>query len=305
MNYTLHQLRVFLAVVDHTSVTKAADALHLTQPAVSIQLKKLQDQFPLPLIEVIGRKVHVTSFGKEIAEGARHILDEVEAIDYRTQQYQGKLAGKLSISVVSTGKYVMPYYLSDFVNAHPGIDFSMDVTNKLTVVSHLEQNSVDFALVSVLPEQLSLERLSLLPNSLHLVAGTVRERSRKGPVELIFKEQPLLFREQGSATRNAMEQFILQHDLPIYKRIELTSNEALKQAIIAGLGYSIMPMIGIRNAVERGDIAIIDYPQLPIITEWNLVWLKAKKLTPVATAFIDFLKAEKQRITTAQFSWTM
>lgn len=303
MKYTLHQLEVFLEIVDKESITKAAESLFLTQPAVSIQLKKFQDQFPIPLIEIIGRKVYVTTFGREIAQAGRKILEEISAIEHKTNQYQGKLAGELTISVVSTGKYLMPYYLSHFVNTHPGIDFSMDVTNKLKVVEDLEENRVDFALVSVLPEHLSLERLPLIKNSLYLVAGTEREESRKGNKALIFKEQPLLFRERGSATRNAMETFMQSIHAPTRKKIVLTSNEALKQAVIAGLGYSIMPMIGIRNAVDQGDITVIPYKGLPIHTQWNLVWLKRKKLSPVALAFIDYLNQEKEAIKAKYFDW--
>jgi DNA-binding transcriptional LysR family regulator len=118
MNYTLHQLKVFVQIVTKESVTKAAESLFLTQPAVSIQLKKFQDQFPLPLTEIIGRKLYVTDFGREIAITAHKILDEVATIDHKTKVYQGKLAGKLKISIVSTGKYVMPYYISSFVNKH-------------------------------------------------------------------------------------------------------------------------------------------------------------------------------------------
>ncbi|MCK8521306.1 LysR family transcriptional regulator [Aquimarina sp. D1M17] len=303
MNYTLHQLQIFLEIVDKGSITKASESLFLTQPAVSIQLKKFQDQFPLPLTEIVGRKLYVTPFGNEIAEAAHKILDEVSAIEHKVNQYQGKLAGKLSISVVSTGKYVMPYYLSEFVNAHPSIDFKMDVTNKLKVVEDLEENRVDFALVSVLPEHLNLEKLPLLTNSLYLVGGTEREKNREGKKELIFTEQPLLYREHGSATRNAMEAFIEGKNLPVKKKIELTSNEALKQAVIAGLGYSIMPMIGIKNALNYGDITIIPFKGLPIKTQWNLVWLKRKKLSPVAQAFVDYLHTEKDNITSKYFSW--
>ena len=303
MNYTLHQLQIFLEIVDKGSITKASEALFLTQPAVSMQLKKFQEQFPLALTEVIGRKLYITDFGRDIAEAAEKIINEVEAIDHKIDLYQGKLVGKLSISVVSTGKYVMPYYLSDFVNAHTGIDFTMDVTNKLKVVEDLEQNRVDFALVSVLPEHLQLSRLPLLRNSLHLVGGSIRERSRKGKKDQIFTDQPLLFRENGSATRNAMEGFIKGKNFRSNKRIELTSNEALKQAVIAGLGYSIMPMIGIRNAVDKGDITVIPYKGLPIKTQWNLVWLKNKKLSMVAQAFVEYLENEKDNIKKRYFDW--
>ena len=303
MNYTLHQLQIFLEIVDKGSITKASEALFLTQPAVSMQLKKFQEQFPLALTEVIGRKLYITDFGREIAVAAQKIINEVEAIDHKIDLYQGKLAGKLSVSVVSTGKYVMPYYLSDFVNAHTGIDFTMDVTNKLKVVEDLEQNRVDFALVSVLPQHLQLSKLPLLQNSLHLVGGTVREQSRTGKKDLIFTNQPLLFRENGSATRNAMETFIQGKNFRSNKRIELTSNEALKQAVIAGLGYSIMPMIGIRNAVDQGDITVIPYKGLPIKTQWNLVWLKNKKLSKVAQAFVEYLENEKDNIKKRYFDW--
>jgi DNA-binding transcriptional LysR family regulator len=305
MHYTLHQLQIFLQIVEKRSITKASEALFLTQPAVSIQLKKFQDQFPIPLTEVIGRQLYVTDFGDEIASVARRILEEVQVIDYKTNQYQGKLAGKLKLSIVSTGKYVMPYFLSGFLNEHTGVEFSMDVTNKKTVIQDLEQNKVDFALVSVLPDHLDLNTLPLMKNELYLVGSSDREKNRKGKKELIFSEEPLLYREQGSATRNAMENFIQGKNLMTNKKIELTSNEALKQAVIAGIGYSIMPMIGIRNAVEKGEINVIPYKGLPIQTQWNLIWLKKKKLSPAAVAFKEYILENKDQITEKYFDWVV
>ncbi|MFT7119356.1 MAG: DNA-binding transcriptional LysR family regulator [Flavobacteriales bacterium] len=305
MHYTLHQLQIFLQIVEKRSITKASEALFLTQPAVSIQLKKFQDQFPIPLTEVIGRQLYVTDFGDEIASVARRILEEVQVIDYKTNQYQGKLAGKLKLSIVSTGKYVMPYFLSGFLNEHTGVEFSMDVTNKKTVIQDLEQNKVDFALVSVLPDHLDLNTLPLMKNELYLVGSSDREKNRKGKKELIFSEEPLLYREQGSATRNAMENFIQGKNLMANKKIELTSNEALKQAVIAGIGYSIMPMIGIRNAVEKGEINVIPYKGLPIQTQWNLIWLKKKKLSPAAVAFKEYILENKDQITAKYFDWVV
>lgn len=305
MHYTLHQLQIFLQIVEKRSITKASEALFLTQPAVSIQLKKFQDQFPIPLTEVIGRQLYVTDFGDEIASVAQRILEEVQVIDYKTNQYQGKLAGKLKLSIVSTGKYVMPYFLSGFLNEHTGVEFSMDVTNKKTVIQDLEQNKVDFALVSVLPDHLDLDTLPLMKNELYLVGSSDREKNRKGKKELIFSEEPLLYREQGSATRNAMENFIQGKNLLANKKIELTSNEALKQAVIAGIGYSIMPMIGIRNAVEKGEINVIPYKGLPIQTQWNLIWLKKKKLSPAAVAFKEYILENKDQITAKYFDWVV
>ncbi|MDB4655432.1 LysR family transcriptional regulator [Flavobacteriales bacterium] len=303
MNYTLHQLKVFLKVAEHESITRASEALFLTQPAVSIQLKKLQEQFTIPLTEVVGRQLYVTDFGKEIAIAAERILDEVDAINYKTIQYKNQLGGRLKISVASTGKYVMPYFLSDFMGQHKGVDLIMDVTNKTFVVKSLEQNEVDFALVSVIPDQLKTDSLPLLKNKLFLVGSPKLKEQGKITKKQIFQNFPLLFREPGSATRNAMEEFIRVNDLPILKKVELTSNEAVKQAVIAGLGYTVMPLIGIKNELANGDIEIIPYKGLPITTQWNLIWLKSKKLSPVATAFLDYLREEKARITQNTFGW--
>ena len=142
MNYTLNQLQVFLKVVQLSSVTKAAEELNLTQPAVSIQLKNFQDQFEIPLTEVVGRRIYITEFGREIAQSAEQILDQVYAINNKTRAYQGQLFGLLKISVVSTGKYIIPYFLSDFVTDNPGIDLKIDVTNRLSVLESMERNDV-------------------------------------------------------------------------------------------------------------------------------------------------------------------
>lgn len=303
MNYTLHQLQIFLKITQLKSITKASEALFLSQPAVSIQLKKFQDQFSIPLTEVVGRQLYVTDFGWEIAEAAEKILNEVQAINYKTMSFQGQVAGRLKISVVSTGKYVMPYFLSDFTNANEGVDLIMDVTNKTSVVKSLENNEVDFSLVSVIPDQLNLNRVELMENKLYLVGGTKEKFDKKVKAKDVFESYPMLYREDGSATRNAMETFIASHNISTSKHMELTSNEALKQAIIAGLGYSIMPLIGIKNELKNGDLKIIPYKGLPIITNWNLVWQKSKNLSPVAVAFLDFINNEKQRIINENFSW--
>ena len=167
MNYTLNQLQIFLKIVQTRSVTKAAEELHLTQPAVSIQLKNFQEQFQIPLTEVVSRRIYITDFGMEIAETAENIINLVYAINYKTMAYKGQLIGKLKLSVVSTGKYVMPYFLTDFMKLHNGIELLMDVTNKSKVLESLENNEVDFALVSILPTSLNIEKLDLLQNKLY------------------------------------------------------------------------------------------------------------------------------------------
>lgn len=303
MHYTLNQLQIFLKISEFESITRASEELHLTQPAVSIQLKKFQEQFTIPLTEVVGRKLYITDFGKEIAEAAETILNAVEALNYKTEAYKGQLTGRLKISVVSTGKYVMPYFLSEFMSENKAVDLVMDVTNKTRVVESLEKNEVDFAMVSVIPDGMKVNRIQLMQNKLYLVGGTRFKHDNKDMKKSIFTENRLIYRENGSATRMAMENFIQKNKLPTYKKMELTSNEALKQAVIAGLGYSIMPLIGIKNELRNKDLEIIPYRDLPIITNWNLIWLESKNLSPTALAYLEFVEREKDRIIKETFSW--
>ncbi|MFZ6023631.1 MAG: LysR family transcriptional regulator [Bacteroidota bacterium] len=296
MNYTLHQLQVFLKVVQTQSVTKAAEELHLTQPAVSIQLKNLQDQFEIPITEVIGRKLYITDFGKEIALAAETILNKVNAINYKTLAYKGQLSGRLKISVVSTGKYVMPYFLTGFMKQHTGVDLIMDVTNKARVIESLDRNEVDFSLVSIIPDTIKVNRIELLPNKLYLVGVRNSRIPSQGNIKKLFEELPLIFRETGSGTRQTMEKFIEKKHLTFRKKMELTSNEAVKQAVLAGLGYSIMPLIGIKNELKNGDMKIIPVKGLPIKTAWQLIWLKGKKLSPIASSFLEYITKEKTSV---------
>jgi DNA-binding transcriptional LysR family regulator len=303
MNYTLNQLQIFLKVVKTQSVTKASNELHLTQPAVSIQLKNFQDQFEIPLTEVIGRKLYITDFGREIAAAAEKIIDQVYAINYKTMAYKGQLTGRLKISVVSTGKYVMPYFLSEFIKNNSGVELFMDVTNKSKVLESLENNEVDFALVSIIPTKLNIQKLELLQNKLFLVGKTETKLKKVFNTKEIFKDLPLIFREKGSGTRQTMESFIERNGISVLKKMELTSNEAVKQALLAGLGYSIMPLIGIKSELQNGDLQIIPVKGLPIETTWSLIWLKEKNHSPVSQMLLEYLKENKESITQDKFSW--
>jgi DNA-binding transcriptional LysR family regulator len=303
MNFTIHQLRVFVKVAELESITQAAEQLHLTQPAVSIQLKNFQEQFDVPLTEVVGRKLYVTDFGKEIVASAYRILNELDAIKDQTNRYKGLLSGKLVVSSVSTGKYVAPYFLSDFVKAHEGVHLTLDVTNKSTVLEHLRSNEIDFALVSVLPQHLDVEYVELVQNKLFLVASKKVEFQRKRYSTEHIKEFPLILREEGSGTRTVMENFLSENSIAYTKKMELTSNEAVKQAVIAGLGLSIMPLIGIKNELRNGDLQIVPVENFPIVTSWYLVWLRQKNLSPVSKEFLRYIEQHKSEIVNEHFSW--
>lgn len=303
MNYTLHQLQIFTKVSELQSVTKASEELHLTQPAVSIQLKNFQDQFDVPLFEAVGRRIFITEFGREIAEYAKSILLQTEKIKQSTQAHKGLLTGSVKISVASTAKYVIPYFLTNFLKDHPAVDLKLDVTNKSQVVQSLEQNSVDLSMVSVIPDSPAVLNEELMENKLYLVGAAEDERLGSQVNLKSLEKVPLIFREKGSATRLAMEQFIKDNQINASKTLQLTSNEAVKQAVIAGIGFSIMPLIGLRNEIQNGEIRIIKVKGLPITTNWNLIWRKEKQLSPVAAELVKYVQEHKKEVIDTKFDW--
>ena len=292
MNYTINQLRIFLKVAEHSSITKASEDLFMTQPAVSIQLKKFQEQFSVSLTEQIGREIHITEFGYEIADVARNALNELNELKFKTKKYEGLISGKLKISSASTGKYVIPYFLSDFLEDNSGIDLVLDVTNKTMVLESLKKNEIDFAIVSVVPSDLDVNEELLVENKLFLVGNNENHKRIK----------PLIFREKGSATRLEMEGYFSEQK-SARTQFELTSNEAVKQAVLAGLGHSIIPLIGIKNELINKELKIIKKKGLPLKTDWRLIWLKNKKLSPIAKAYLKFIKREKENILEKHFQW--
>ncbi|MGB3465573.1 MAG: LysR family transcriptional regulator [Cyclobacteriaceae bacterium] len=301
MNYTLHQLKVFLKIVEFQSITKASEALFLTQPAVSIQLKRLQDQFEIPLTEVIGRQLYITDFGSKIAEVSRNILREADAIKTTIDQYNGLLTGKIIVSTVSTGKYIIPYFLTGFMKKYPGVEMVVDVSNREKVLESLAGNESDFSLVSVLPENTPVNKIDLMENRLYMVASSRIHKGKLTPASLA--NETIILREKGSATRKAMEQYLEKYNISYKKSMVLVSNEAVKQAVLAGIGFSIMPLIGLRNEIANDSLLICPMKDLPIITSWNLIYDERKKLSPASTELISYINAHKQDVVGEYFDF--
>lgn len=302
MNYTLHQIEIYLEVASSKSITKAAEALNLTQPAVSIQLRNFQNNFDIPLTEVIGRKLYLTDFGLQVAEISKRILEEAKDLKMVSHSHKGELTGKLRISSVSTGKYVIPYFLSGFLSENPGVELQLDVTNKRDVMNALDKNEVDFGFVSILPERMQVENMELLENKLYMI-GKKGVKSYSNPLKLSdLTDYTMIFREEGSATRIAMEAFLSKNKSFINKKIELASNEAVKQAVLAGLGNSLMPIIGIQNELSDERLEIIPVSDLPIVTKWNLIWHSSKKISVVSKAFLDYIEENREQIINENFS---
>jgi DNA-binding transcriptional LysR family regulator len=197
----------------------------------------------------------------------------------------------------------MTFFLSGLMRQHAGVELVMDVTNKNKVFESLKNNEIDFGLVSFLPSLLDIEKLDLLQDKLYLVGK--RETNQKDNItaKKMFENLPIIFREPGSGTRQVMEKFLQNNNITVLRKMELTSNEAVKQALMAGLGYSIMPFIGIRKEIVSNELQIIPVKGLPFKTTWNLIWLKGKKLSPTAAAFLEYLKNNKEQIVADTFSW--
>jgi DNA-binding transcriptional LysR family regulator len=303
MHFTLQQLIIFHQLVQSKSVTHTAEVLHLTQPAVSIQLKNMQKLFDQKLFETIGKKIYITPFGEDIYLRIRNLIQEAENIQQLTKTNHGVLQGQLKIAVVSTGKYVMPFFISDFLKSNPLVELQMDVSNKQQVMDRLKKNEVDFALISILPEKTHLKKIDLIDNKLFMVGIKQHKSSKKELVKTLGQCTPLIYREPGSGTRQIMERFIERKKIQPIKPIELTSNEAIKQAILSGMGYSIMPLIGLKNEILDGQLEIIKTPGLPIKTTWQLVWLAEKKNSHLAQSYLEYLKSNKEKLLKQHFEW--
>ncbi len=302
MHITLHQLKAFQAIAKFQSITKAAEAMSMTQPAVSIQLKNLQEQFEVPLTEIIGKRIHITEFGQELVDTADRIFGELGQIEEKMLEIKGLLGGKIRISAVSTGKYIIPYLMADFMKIHPHVEISLEVSNRYNVLTHLQENSTDLALVSIWPDELDLESIQLAENKWYLACSPEKKASytaaiKEGKWELV----PFVLREKGSGTRTTMENFFQERDIHVGSKLELSTNEAVKQAVMAGLGSSLLSNFSMAQELKEGRIALLELPGLPIKADWNLIWLKQKKHSPAVKAFIRWLSENRKKALSTHF----
>lgn len=297
MNISLQQLRGLQLIASHKSITKAAKSMGMTQPAVSSQLKNLQEQFEVPLTEVIGKKIYITEFGKELVQTADRIFAEVDQIEQKMLEIKGLLAGKIKISAVSTGKYIMPYLMADFMKIHPHVDISLEVSNRHTVLAHLKENETDLALISVLPDDLDFEKVKLSDHKWQLACSPENVDHYKKEIEAgRWENIPFVLREKGSGTRVMMEKFFQDRNINIKSRLDLATNEAVKQAVMAGLGASVLSNFSMYQEIIDERICIIDFEGLPLKGDWNLIWLKQKNHSPAVLAFIRWISENKEKV---------
>ncbi len=302
MNITLHQLKAFQAIAKFQSITKAAEAMSMTQPAVSIQLKNLQEQFEVPLTEIIGKRIHITEFGQELVDTADRIFGELGQIEEKMLELKGLSGGRIRISAVSTGKYIIPYLMADFMKIHPHVEISLEVSNRYKVMAHLQENSTDLALVSLWPDELDLESIQLADNKWFLACSQENKKAYTAHIQAgNWKKIPFLLREKGSGTRTMMERFFQDRDIQVESNLELATNEAVKQAVMAGLGASLLSNFSMAQEIKEGRIALLELPGLPLKADWNLIWLKQKKHSPAVKAFIRWLSENRKEVFSKHF----
>ena len=286
---TFRQLEIFEAIARLGSFTRASEELFLTQPTVSMQMKKLAETVGVPLIEQVGKKIRLTPDGQQLAQATRGVFDIMDHYTMSVAERQGLKQGKLSLMAITTASYFAPRLLGEFVKLHPGIDVSLRVTNKEQVLASMADNLDDLYFVGQPTEDIDVVATPIMDNPIIVLAAPDHPLANKKriPLERIAKE-PWLMREKGSGTRNAIERTFTGHGLNIHPRLELGSNEAIKQAILAGLGISALS----RHALtlnQPGQFAVLDVQGFPILRHWYAVYPAGRQLSVVARAFLDYL----------------
>jgi len=300
-NITLRQLKIFEAVARHLSFSRAAEELHLTQPAVSMQVQALEEQAGLPLTEQSGKKVRLTAAGEEVARQARRIAEQLREAGEALAALKGVEAGRLKIGVVSTAKYFAPALLAEFRRRHPGVELELVVTNRSTIVRHLAENSIDLAIMGTPPSEFETVAKIFAEHPLVFIAAPGHPLAEKRRIDAKrLADETLLIREPGSGTRSALERFLDEHKVAPGAIMELGSNETIKQAVMAGLGLSFISehTIGMERSVGR--LVRLDVAGTPVKRQWRLVYRTDKRLMPAATAFVKFMDSEGSRLIEAQ-----
>lgn len=294
---TLHQMRIFHSLGRHLSFTRAAEELFLSQPAVSIQVKRLEESVGMPLVEQMGKRIFLTEVGKELFEACRDVLDRLRVLDEDMTGLEEGVRGPLNLAAITTSKYFMPHLLGAFLREHPAVEPRLTVTNQTRVLERLEGNMDDLVIMGTLPENLDLETAFFLDNPLVMVAAPDHPLvgEKQIPLARLLQER-FLSREPGSGTRAARSRLFAEHGLTIQPYMELGSSEAIKQAVMAGLGISVLSLHNLRLELKTGLIAVLDVEHFPLQRQWYAVHLKGKKLSATTRRFLDFLLQDGARI---------
>jgi DNA-binding transcriptional LysR family regulator len=287
---TLRQLRTFTEVARRLSFTAAAKSLHLTQPAVSMQVRQLEQAAGLPLLEQVGRRVHLTDAGRELLRYAAGISDLLREAEDAMKALQGVGGGELSIAVTSTAKYFAPRLLAEFRRNHPEARLRLAVSNREAVVRELTDNTVDLAVMGRPPRGLDTEAAPFARHPIGIIAAPDHPLvgRKRLPLERLAGET-FIIRERGSGTRAAMEHVFAERGFKAGETLEMSSNETIKQAVMAGMGIAFLSMHTIGLELRAGRLALLAVNGLPVMREWYVIHRRGKRLSPAAQAFKSFL----------------
>jgi LysR family transcriptional regulator, low CO2-responsive transcriptional regulator len=288
---TLRQLQIYEAVVRLGSYSQAGRLLHLTQPTVSMQIKKLTETIGLPLLEQVGKRAHPTGAGRQVYKTACNILEQLWDLENTTAELKEVVKGHLQIAVVSTAKYFMPYLLGAFLEQHPQVKPSLTVGNRALLLERLRCNEDDLLIMGQVPENLKVEAHPFLQNTLVVISHPDHPlaESREIPLEYLSHEL-FIEREPGSGTRLFTERLFAEQGFSIEPYMELGSSEAIKQAVMAGLGIAVLSLHNLRLELNGGHLVILDVKGFPLQRQWYVVYLKDKKLSLATRTFIEFIR---------------
>ncbi|MFT5720794.1 MAG: DNA-binding transcriptional LysR family regulator [Motiliproteus sp.] len=297
MKMTLRQLTLFECVARLLSYTRAAEEKHLTQPAVSIQIKQLEEHVGLPLFEYIGKKLYLTEAGRELQQACVDIFTRLGSLEMALTQMKGGMQGSLRIAAVTSANYFAPHLIGEFNRHYPDIEMSMVVTNRDSVVQRLINNQDDLVLMAQVPEDMKLRVYPILDNPMFPVAPP--EHPLVGqkciPIEALTQER-FLTREQGSGSRKAIEDHLREAGISLPLTMELGSSETIKQGVMAGLGISILSRFSMALELATGCLVSLDMETFPIVRTWCLVHPLDKRLSPAAQAFVDYILDHDEQV---------
>lgn len=295
---TLHQLKVFETTARLGSFTKAAEELSITQPTVSSQIKQLTKSIGLPLFEQIGKTLYLTEAGKALLVTCQDIFEKLDNFEMKVADLKGAKEGKLRISAITTTKYFLPRILGLFCQKYPEIDVSLEVINHENVITRMQNNEDDLYILSHLPENIDLYSRAFLENPLVVVAKSDHPLAGQKNIPISsLNNEPFIMREFGSGTRTAVEKLFAKNNISVRVKLELGSNEAIKEAIAGGLGMSVLSRHTLQGYLDNGELTILDVEFFPIERYWYASYLTGKQLSVIAQAFLGFL-IEKSPIIT-------
>lgn len=290
---TLHQLVLFEAVVRHGSFTAAARQVHLTQPAVSIQIKRLEQTVGVPLLEQVGKRTFPTDAGKLVHQAALDIQSRLDTLAESIDGLRGEIGGALRICAVSSATYFMPHLLRAFLDRHPRVEPRLHVTNRDAVYRSLSENADDVFVMGSVHTEIEVERHPFLENVLGVVAPADHPRANDAaiPLEEIAQER-FLVRERGSGSRRAIERRFREHGVRVEPYMELDGDEAVKQAVLAGLGVAALSLHTLHLEIEHGKLVVLDVEGFPLRRRWHVVTRSGRQASRATEAFVSFLQAE-------------